>query len=63
MEQHLYRAMEQAATQEDEQMVRTLARVQKRLRAMQQTLLQAPRPRFGSACGPGGGLTAPGGDG
>lgn len=48
MEQHLYRAMEQAATQEDEQMVRTLARVQKRLSAMQQTLLHYRPPDSGS---------------
>lgn len=48
MEQHLYRAMEQVATQEDEQMVRTLARVQKRLRAMQQTLLHYRPPDSGS---------------
>lgn len=43
MEQHIYRAMERAASQGDEQMLRTLARVQERLRAMQQTLSEAPQ--------------------
>lgn len=43
MERHLYRAMEQAATQGDEQMVRTLNRVETRLRAMQQRLADVPQ--------------------
>ncbi|MGB9776649.1 MAG: DUF5667 domain-containing protein [Anaerolineae bacterium] len=43
MEQHLYRAMERAAAQGDEQMARTLARVEARLRAMQQMLSDAPQ--------------------
>ncbi|MFN3763540.1 MAG: DUF5667 domain-containing protein, partial [Anaerolineae bacterium] len=43
MEQHLYRAMEQAAAQGDEQMVQTLNRVEARLRAMQQRLADVPQ--------------------
>ncbi len=43
MEQHLYRAMERAAAQGDDQMVQTLARVEARLRAMQQMLTSAPQ--------------------
>ncbi len=43
MEQHLYRAMERAAAQGDEQMVRTLSRVEERLRAMQQRLASIPQ--------------------
>ncbi len=43
MERHLYRAMEQAAAQGDEQMVQTLNRVEARLRAMQQRLAGAPQ--------------------
>ena len=43
MEQHLYRAMERAAAQGDEQMVRTLNRVEARLRTMQQRLASIPQ--------------------
>ena len=43
MEQHLYRAMEQTAAQGDEQMVRTLNRVEAHLRAMQQRLASIPQ--------------------
>ncbi|MCS7282992.1 MAG: DUF5667 domain-containing protein [Anaerolineae bacterium] len=43
MEQHFYQAMERAAARGDDQMIRTLARIQVRLRAMQQVLAQAPQ--------------------
>jgi hypothetical protein len=43
MEQHFYQAMERAAAQGDDQMVQTLARVEARLRAMQQMLADAPQ--------------------
>lgn len=43
MEQHLYQAMERAAAQGDEQMVRTLNRVRGRLQAMQQRLASIPQ--------------------
>ncbi|MBC7227925.1 MAG: hypothetical protein H5T61_11955 [Thermoflexales bacterium] len=43
MERHLYRAMERAAAQGDEQMMRTLNRVEARLTAMQQRLAGIPQ--------------------
>jgi hypothetical protein len=43
MERHFYQAMERAAAQGDDQMVQTLARVEARLRAMQQMLANAPQ--------------------
>jgi hypothetical protein len=43
MEQHFYQAMERAAAQGDDQMVQTLARVEARLRVMQQMLADAPQ--------------------